>query len=103
VHSTISLPGLAKVVNAGWNEGAVKWRVLSRAPEVLAQSVTPIDTSTGLLNSDCSAMQILLFMSDHQGPTLARVVQAVKDYNAEFARRPIAKQLEFKLASGNAA
>ena len=102
VHSTISLPGLAKMVNAGWNEGAVKWRVLSRAPEVLVQSVTPIDTSTGLLNSDCSAMQILLFMSDHQGATLARVVQAVKDYNAAFAQRPLAKQLEFKLASGNA-
>ena len=102
VHSTISLPGLAKVVNAGWNEGAVKWRVLSRAPEVLAQSVTPIDTATGLLNSDCSAMQILLFMSDHQGTTLARVVQAVKDYNTEFAKRPVAKRLEFKLASGNA-
>ncbi len=102
VHSTISLPGLAKVVNAGWNEGAVKWRVLARAPEVLAQSVTPIDTSTGLLNSDCSAMQILLFMNDHQGATLARVVQAVKDYNSEFAKRPLARQLEFKLASGNA-
>ncbi|HEV2039113.1 MAG TPA: MMPL family transporter, partial [Casimicrobiaceae bacterium] len=102
VHSTLSLPGLAKSINAGWNEGAVKWRVLSRAPEVLAQSVTPIDTSTGLLNSDCSAMQLLLFMNDHQGATLARVVQAVKDYNTEFSKRPLATQLEFKLASGNA-
>ena len=102
VHSTLSLPGLAKGVNAGWNEGAVKWRVLSRAPEVLAQSVTPIDTGTGLLNSDCSAMQILLFMNDHQGATLARVVQAVKDYNTEFSKRPLAAQLEFRLASGNA-
>jgi predicted RND superfamily exporter protein len=102
VHSTLSLPGLAKGVNAGWNEGAVKWRVLSRAPEVLAQSVTPIDTSTGLLNSDCSAMQLLLFMNDHQGATLARVVQAVKDYNTEFSKRPLATRLEFKLASGNA-
>jgi uncharacterized protein len=102
VHSTMSLPALAKVVNAGWNEGSVKWRVLARAPEVLAQSVTPVDTSTGLLNSDCSAMQILLFMSDHQGATLARVVQAVKDYNSDFTKRPLAKQIEFKLASGNA-
>jgi predicted RND superfamily exporter protein len=102
VHSTMSLPGLAKGVNAGWNEGAVKWRVLSRAPEVLAQSVTPIDTGTGLLNSDCSAMQVLLFMNDHQGATLARVVQAVKDYNTEFTKRPLAAQLEFKLASGHA-
>jgi predicted RND superfamily exporter protein len=102
VHSTLSLPGLAKGVNAGWNEGAVKWRVLSRAPEVLAQSVTPIDTGTGLLNSDCSAMQVLLFLNDHQGVTLARVVQAVKDYNTEFSKRPLAAQLEFKLASGHA-
>jgi uncharacterized protein len=76
--------------------------VLSRAPEVLAQSVTPIDTDSGLLNSDCSAMQLLLFMNDHQGATLARVVQTVKDYNTEFSKRPLATQLEFKLASGNA-
>jgi len=75
IGSAISLPGLAKVVNAGFNEGNLRWRVLARNRDVLAQAVTPIDTGTGLLNSDCSAMQMLFFTSDHQGETLAHIVQ----------------------------
>ena len=59
-QSVISLAGLAKVVNAGFNEGSLKWRQLPRDPQVMAQAVTPIDTSTGLLNPDCSAMQVLV-------------------------------------------
>ena len=79
--------------------------MLARNRDVLAQAVTPIDTGTGLLNSDCSAMQMLFFTSDHQGETLAHIVQSVKDWNtafhapdSEFAE--IAPKVEFKLASG---
>lgn len=107
IGSAISLPGLAKVVNAGFNEGNLRWRVLARNRDVLAQAVTPIDTGTGLLNSDCSAMQMLFFTSDHQGETLAHIVQSVKDWNTEFHApdsefKEIAPNVEFKLASGNA-
>lgn len=106
VASALSLPSLAKIVNAGYNEGSLRWRVLSRNRDVLAQAVTPIDTGTGLLNSDCSAMQMLFFTSDHQGTTLARIVAAVKRWNAYFESDPkykdIAPLVDFKLASGNA-
>ncbi len=44
-------PTMAKVVNAGWNEGSLKWRVLPRNPSTMSQAVTYIDTSTGLLNT----------------------------------------------------
>ena len=64
VQSVISLPQVAKIVNAGWNEGSLKWRVLSRNQFVLAQAVTPFDTSTGLLNSDCSVMAVHVFTRD---------------------------------------
>lgn len=97
VQSVLSLPGLAKTVNAGWNEGNIKWRVLSRNQDVLAQSVTPIDTSSGLLNSDCSAMQVLIFTRDHQGETIAHIVDEAK----EFKREHDSDQLKFLLASGN--
>ncbi len=97
VQSVLSLPGLAKVVNAGWNEGSLDWRALSRTQEVLAQSVTPIDTSSGLLNTDCSAMQVLVFTRDHQGTTIAHIVREVKRFVAE---NPM-PQVEFRLASGN--
>ena len=96
-QSVISLPGLAKVVNAGFNEGNIKWRQLPRDPQVMAQSVTPIDTSTGLLNPDCSAMQILVNTTDQQGETIARLVGEVKS----FAGANNNDKVEFKLATGN--
>jgi len=96
-QSVISLPGLAKGVNAGFNEGNVKWRQLPRDPQVMAQSVTPIDTATGLLNPDCSAMQVLIFTTDQQGATIASLVANVKD----FAAKNNSDKLEFKLATNN--
>ena len=97
VQSVLALPGLAKIINAGWNEGSLKWRALSRNRDVLAQSVTPVDTATGLLNSDCSAMQMLVFTKDHQGTTVAHIVQEIK----KFARENNSEGIQFLLASGN--
>ena len=97
VQSVISLPQLAKIVNSGWNEGSLKWHVLSRNNFVLAQSVKSFDTSTGLLNSDCGVMAVYIFTKDHKAETIAGIVQAVKDYKAGF---PAAK-VKFRLASGN--
>ncbi len=96
-QSVISLPGLARNVNAGFNEGNIKWRQLPRDPQVMAQSVTPIDTATGLLNPDCSAMQVLVFTTDQQGETIASLVSNVK----AFAAKANSEKLEFKLATGN--
>ncbi len=96
-QSVISLPGLARGVNAGFNEGNLKWRQLPRDPQVMAQSVTPIDTATGLLNPDCSAMQVLVFTTDQQGETIASLVSDVK----AFAAKANSDKLEFKLATGN--
>src|SRR5258708_16900872 len=96
-QSVISLPGMAKVVNAGFNEGNLKWRQLPRDAQVMAQSVTPIDTSTGLLNPACSAMQVLVHTTDQQGETIARLVAEVKN----FAGANPSDKLEFKLATGN--
>ena len=96
-QSVISLPGLAKVVNSGFNEGNLKWRQLPRDPQVMAQSVTPIDTATGLLNPDCSAMQVLVNTTDQQGESIANLVAEVK----RFAAANNSDRLELKLATGN--
>lgn len=96
VQGTISLAGASKVVNAGWNEGNPRWRVHSRNRDVLAQAVTPIDTGTGLLNTDCSAMQVLIFTKDHQGESITHIIQEIKDYVAANPQ----KKIDFKLASG---
>lgn len=96
-QSVASLPGIARTINAGFNEGNLKWRQLPRESTTMAQSVTPVDTATGLLNPDCSAMQVLVNTTDQQGETLKRLVSEVKN----FATEGNSDKLEFKLATGN--
>ncbi|MBI2379297.1 MAG: MMPL family transporter [Gammaproteobacteria bacterium] len=83
VQSTISLPQVAKILNAGFNEGNLKWRVLPRNQSTLVQSIQYVETSTGLLNSECNVMPLLIFTEDHKAETLERVVAEVKAYEAK--------------------
>jgi hypothetical protein len=97
VQSVIGLPTVAKMINAGWNEGNPKWRVLPRNHSAMSQAVTYIDTSTGLLNGDCSVMPVLIFTADHKAETINRVVAAVKEFRASHG----SEQVKFQLAAGN--
>jgi len=97
VQSTIDLPGVARQLNAGWNEGSPKWKVLARNQSVLTQSVTYVPTSTGLLNADCSVMPVMLFTADHKADTIARIVDEVKRFEAGHGNPDVA----FRLATGN--
>lgn len=97
VQSVLGIGGVAKIINAGWNEGNLKWRVLPRNQSTIAQSVTYIDTSTGLLNSDCSIMPVYIYTVDHKAETIDRVVAAAKAFQAKHG----SKEHNFKLATGN--
>jgi hypothetical protein len=97
VHSTIDLPRIAKQLNAGWNEGSPKWRVLPRNQSVLTQAVTYVPTSSGLLNSDCSVMPVMVFTEDHRAATIERIVNEVKALEAA----PGHPDVSFRLATGN--
>lgn len=96
VQSAVSLASVAKGVNAGYNEGNVKWQVLPRNQQTLVQAVSRVPTSSGLLNNDCSVMPIILFMQDHKAETITRIVDAVKAFRAEYQT----DTLSFRLASG---
>jgi len=96
VQSAVSLASIAKIVNSGYNEGNPKWRVLSRNQQTLVQSIARVPSSSGLLNSDCSAMPVILFLEDHKAETINRVVDAVKIAAADLGN----DNLSFKLASG---
>ncbi len=121
VQKVITLPMVAKIINAGWNEGNIKWRVLSRNHYVMRQALANVETDTGLLNSDCSAIPILIFTQDHRAETVARVVNAVKVFQKALhdsqvnlklsnpklekldpEQQPITpEQVDFRLATGN--
>jgi predicted RND superfamily exporter protein len=97
VQSVVGLPGIAQVLNAGWNEGSLEWRVLPRNQDVLTQAVTYVPTSTGLLNADCSVMPVLIFTRDHKAETIARAVTEVKRFQREYGL----EEVQFRLASSN--
>ena len=97
VQSVISLPGIAKILNAGWNEGSLKWRELPRNQHMIVQSTAYVPTSSGLLNKDCSAMPVLIFTEDHKAETIARVIDEVKRYRANYA----SDKVSYLLASHN--
>jgi uncharacterized protein len=97
VQSVLGIGGVARIINAGWNEGSLKWRILPRNPSTMAQAVTYIDTHTGLLNTECSVMPVYIYTEDHKATTIDRVVAEVKAYQEEHG----SETANFKLASGN--
>ena len=84
VQQVITLPMVAKVVNAGWNEGNLRWKVLPRNAFIMRQNLQNIETDTGLLNRDCSAMPVMIFTEDHKAETIVRVVNRVKELRADL-------------------
>lgn len=122
VEQVITLPSAAKIVNAGWNDGSIRWRNLPRNPDDLRLSTQGFETDSGLLNADCSAMPVTVFTSDHQATTIDRLVAATKQfrkdngaYDPAFAKKREAAikaasekgeeyrsdQVNFRLATGN--
>ena len=97
VQSVLGLAGVARNINASWNEGNLKWRTLPRNQYSLVQAVSPVPTSSGLLNLDCSVMPVSIYTTDHKAETIERVVDAVKAFDAANRNERIA----FRLASGN--
>ncbi|MEO8672238.1 MAG: MMPL family transporter [Tahibacter sp.] len=83
VEQVMTLPMAAKIVNAGWNEGNLRWRALPRDPDTLRLATQGFETDSGLLNNDCSAMPIMMFLGDHRATTIDRVVAAVKQFRAD--------------------
>lgn len=98
VQSAVSLSSVSKVINAAYNEGNPKWRILPRNTQSLVQASSRVETSTGLLNADCSVMPVMLFLEDHKAETIERVVAAVKQHGAALGD----EQTRFALATGPA-
>ncbi len=84
VQQVVTLPKIAKIVNAGWNEGNIRWRVLPRNQFIMRQNLSGIETGTGLLNEDCSAMPVMVFLEDHKAETIVRVVSRVRELKGEI-------------------
>jgi len=96
VQSAVSLSSVAQSVNAGFNEGNLKWQSLPRNTASLVQATSRVETSSGLLDGNCSVMPVIIFLNDHKAETIDHVIAKVK----EFAKAEETDELKFKLASG---
>ncbi len=97
VQEVITLPFIAKVAIAGWNQGSLKWRSIPREQTQLTQSTRYIETSTGLLNENCDVVPVMMFLTDHRAETIARAIAAVK----EWRRTNPLEGAAVRLAAGN--
>ena len=97
VQSVISLPQVAKVANAGWSEGYLKFRQLPKHPTSMMQAIRYIPTSSGLVNKTGSVMPVKIFTEDHKAETISKIVQEVKDYTRDHS----SELVKYKLACGN--
>ncbi|MRX28517.1 RND family transporter [Kangiella sp. HZ709] len=96
VQSTISLPQVSKIVNGMLSENNLKWKVLTRDETILPETIGRIETSSGLLNSKCSVIPVLVFLNDHKAETIEKVVAATK----AFIDSNTNEQVNFRLATG---
>ncbi len=85
VASTRELSQLARQIYSGFWEGNIKMRVIPRNHDSLVLSTKTIDTQTGLLNIDCSAMPVYVYTSDHRATTIHGIADAVGRFNASNA------------------
>lgn len=97
VHSVVSLSDVARNANQALHENHPKWRELPRHPQALAEVISVVDSSSGLLDATCNVMQVVVFTDDHQGLTIARLVDAAKAASKETGDA----RLAFLLAGGN--
>ena len=97
VHSVVSVPDVAKLVIGAFNEGNPRWRTLPRSEAGLSTGSKAFDPALGLNNDSCRAIQVMAFMKNHEGATIAHVVAEIKSYIAQHPTPGV----EFRLAGGN--
>ncbi|WP_153099543.1 efflux RND transporter permease subunit [Paraburkholderia hayleyella] len=97
VQSVTSVASLAKVSIAAFNEGNPRWAALPRSSEGLTQGAHGFDPDNGMNTQNCQAIQILIYMKNHEGATIAHVIDEIK----RFAVQDRVPGIEFRLAGGN--
>jgi uncharacterized protein len=97
VQSVTSVPSLAKVSIAAFNEGNPRWAALPRSSEGLTQGANGFDPDNGMNTQNCQAIQVLIYTANHEGTTIAHIIDEIK----RFSTQDRVPGVEFRLAGGN--
>lgn len=96
VETTSSLAGLAKIAQAGMNEGSLKWYGIPRSQGMLNAIITRAPRE--LFNQNCDLLTIYTYLKDHKADTLTSVVDTVEGFAAQYN----SDSIRFLSAAGNA-
>lgn len=96
VESTIGAPTVSRLVLSGYNEGSLKWATITRNQRALNSTFGQVPEQ--LMNSDCSLLPVIAFLSDHKAATLTAVMAMVE----RFAADNNSDSIRFVPASGSA-
>ena len=96
VEAISSLAGIAKVANAGMNEGSLKWFEVPRSQDMLNAIITRAPRE--MFNQNCDLLTVYAYLKDHKADTLTSVVGVVE----EFAAKYDSNEVRFLNAAGNA-
>jgi uncharacterized protein len=97
VQSVTSVAGVGKLIISAFNEGNPRWRALPRTEAGLSVGSQAFDPGLGLNNESCRAIQVMIFTKNHEGATVAHVVEEIK----RFIKENPVQGVNMRLASGN--
>ena len=97
VQSVQSVAGMGKRVIAGNNEGNPRWAAIPGSARGLSQGARAYMPDDGLVTEGCQQMQILVFLTDHEGATVSHAIGEARRIIDEV-RTP---KVELLLAGGN--
>ena len=98
VRSTLFMGHLMRLVNVQFNEGNPKFNYLPHDSRVLGRDSSAFEPSMGLANNDCSAMPLIIFLTDHKAGTIDHVIKTIE----AFAKTPSHSKVRLELAAGTA-
>ena len=91
---------LAKMINEVFHEGDIRWRALPQTSMDLAWVMASAGSTddSAFMNMGCQYMNTMVFLSDHKGDTIRRVIKKSKEFIAEHPM----SGARLLLAGGNA-
>ena len=98
IRSTLFMGHLMRQVNVLYNEGNPKFDYLPHDSRVLGRNSSAFEPALGLSNNDCSAMPLIIFLTDHKAGTIEHVIKTIEAYSAT----PTKSKIRLELAAGTA-
>ncbi|MNF23129.1 MMPL family protein [compost metagenome] len=99
VQTTVSLAGAVTRLSSALFEASPKWITISHNQALVNTSVLRAqEANPDLVNSDCSVVPVIAYLSDHKAETLENVLQAV----VRFASEHDSADIQFLPAAGSA-